>query len=101
MPWPISDRRWEINSERSEQTLDGVESLVTEYVYIEGSGNMDEMHGYWVVQPWPDDPEYTLVKYVVNADLGVALPRSIINWAARRMLPGIIDGLQGRHDDLH
>lgn len=99
MPWPISDRNWEIAATQGEQTVGGVSSYVATFDYIEGSGNLEEMFGYWLVREW--DNGCTMVRYVLNADLGIALPSSIVNWAARRMLPGIITGLRDRHDDLY
>jgi hypothetical protein len=38
------------------------------------------------------------VKYVINADLGVWLPGPVVTWAQRKMLPGIIEGLNEEAD---
>lgn len=99
MPWPISNRNWEIEATQSEQVVGGINSYVATFDYIEGSGNLEEMYGYWLVRNW--DNGCTMIRYVLNADLGIALPNSIISWAAGRMLPGIVTGLRERHDDLH
>jgi hypothetical protein len=99
MPWPISNRNWEIEMSQSVEDVGGIESHVGRYQYVQGSGNLEEMYGFWLVRPWPNG--CTLVRYVLNADIGVALPSGIINWAARRMLPGIVTGLRERWDQLH
>ena len=101
VPWPIADRHWEVRTTPSTETLNNVECYVIRFEYIEGSGNLDEMHGYWVLRPYGDNNEFTLVKYVLNVDLGIALPRAILNWAGRSMFPGIIDGLNDRYEELN
>lgn len=59
---------------------------------------MDQMYGYWYLERWEDDPENaTLLRYALWADLGVWLPDAIVRWATRRMLPGIIEGMQTRY----
>jgi hypothetical protein len=99
MPWPISNRNWEIEATQSEQVVGGINSYVATFDYIDGSGNLEDMFGYWLVRDW--DNGCTMIRYVLNADLGIALPNSIVSWAAGRMLPGIVTGLRERHDDLH
>lgn len=99
MPWPLADRRWQITAQISEEDTDLGTAYVMQYEYIEESGNMDEMHGYWIMMPWEND--CVLMRYVINADLGMALPDAIINWASRRLLPGVITGLTERHAELY
>lgn len=99
MPWPISNRNWEIAVTRGTQTVGGIESWVATFDYIEGSGNLEEMYGYWMLRQYND--ECVMLRYVLNADLGIALPNSIVNWAASRMLPGIVEGLRERWDELY
>jgi hypothetical protein len=60
---------------------------------------MDDVNGYWLLTSHSSG--CTLVRYVINADLGIWLPDAIINWATRSMLPGIISGLRDRHGDVY
>lgn len=99
MPWPVANRRWQTRTVAGERSLGGVTAYVAEYEYVEGSGNLDEMHGYWLLAPADDG--CTLVRYVVNADLGIWLPDAIINWASRRMLPGTVEGMAERWEALY
>lgn len=100
MPWPIADRRWRVQLNPETRDVNGVESYVATYENVEfDDGNMDALYGYWLIREYND--ECTLVRYVINADIGVALPPAIINWASRRLLPGVITGLRERHDALH
>jgi hypothetical protein len=101
LPWPITNRTWRIRSFYAPQQVDGHEAWVNRWEYIPGHGNVDDTFGYWLVMPWPDDPTWTYVKYVVNADPGVALPNAILNWATSRALPDLITGLAERHDALY
>ena len=98
----LRDRYWRLNGERSTTRFNGIECSLLEYIYDDSyeDGNMDELHGYWLLCPH-EDTGGTVVKYVINADLGMAMPRAIITWAQNRMLPGIIEGLRERHGELY
>lgn len=93
----LRDREWVNDGERSTRTFHGVECAVFTYEKVPDTGNMDELFGYWLLCPH-EGTGGTLVKYVINADLGIPLPNALLNWASRRMLPGVIDGLQEYHD---
>jgi uncharacterized protein YndB with AHSA1/START domain len=79
-----------------ERTVDGETVYVNTWEYVADSGNMDSSTGFWWVEPYDD--ERTLVRMVVHADLGMALPQAIINWGTRRILPGIAAGIQEQCD---
>ena len=104
MPWPVADRRWQIELDREEgRVVDGITANVAWWTCNQDyeDSNVDDTYGYWLVYTWPDNPEYTLVRYVINADLGIWLPDPVIRWATRRLLPGMVEGLQERHDELY
>lgn len=96
----VRDRYWRIEGEHTQVTFDGISCELMTYAYDDSyeEGNMDELFGYWLLCP---SGEGTAVKYVINADLGVWLPPAIVNWAQRRLLPGIIEELQARHDAIY
>ena len=98
----LRDRFWRLNGERATTRFNGIECNLLEYSYDHSyeDGNMDECYGYWLLCPH-DETGGTVVKYVINADLGMAMPRAIITWAQNRMLPGIITGLRERHAELY
>ncbi len=96
----LRDRFWRLNGTRSTTRFNGVECNLLEYMYDTSyeEGNMDELHGYWLICP---EGEGAVVKYVINADLGMAMPRAMITWAQNRMLPGIIEELRVRHGEVY
>lgn len=96
----LRDRYWRIEGTHATPTYDGIECEVMTYEYDHAyeEGNMDELYGYWLLCP---NGGGTAVKYVINADLGVWLPRAIVNWAQRQLLPGIIEGLNARHAEVY
>ena len=98
----LRDRFWRLNGDRSTTRFNGIECNLLEYAYDHSyeDGNMDECYGYWLLCPH-EETGGTVVKYVINADLGMAMPRAIITWAQNRMLPGIITGLRERHAALY
>lgn len=101
LPWPIANRTWTMRAVFGETEVEGHNAWVDVFEYVEGSGNIDDSFGYWLLLPWPDDPSYTYVKYVVNADPGIALPEFVIRWATGNALPGLIEALGERHDELY
>jgi hypothetical protein len=101
MPWPISDRRYEVDGRYTQYTFGGHGCHAIEYQYVPDSGNMDALFGYYLLCPWEGSDSRTIVKYVINADVGVWLPSGVIAWAQRRLMPGIITGLRARYEELH
>ena len=102
MPWPVRNRTYEVDVEGGEGTdAAGNPYNWLRWNYVEGTGNLDELYGFWYITPYGANGEHTLVRYVVYADMGVWVPDPVIRWATRRMLPGIIEGLRERHDELY
>lgn len=97
LPWPLSNRTWRINVEYGPRTIDGTEAWVVAWDYQAGSGNINDTFGYWLVMPWPEDPSYSYVKYVLNADPNIALPDWLIRTITRRTLPDLVRNLRRRH----
>ncbi len=98
IPWPIADRRFQTRAQWEFTTIDGREAFVDQFEYIDGTGNIDDTFGYWLMVEYADDPEYTHLKYVVYADPGIAVPAFIVRWATRNALPDVIEALVERHD---
>ena len=90
------NRTYVFEDTASERTVDGETVYVNQWEYVPDSGNMDSSTGFWWVEPYDDT--HTLVRMVVHADLGMAVPQAIINWGTRRMLPGIAEGIQEQCD---
>ena len=101
IPWPISDRTWRMCSRGGTETVDGQDAFVYRFDHVEGSGNIDASFGFWVLYSLPSDPDWTYVRYVVNADPGIAIPQAILRWVTNGALPDLISGLRDRHDELH
>lgn len=101
VPWPISDRTWRMCSRGGVEIIDGQEAFVYRFHHVEGTGNIDESSGYWVLYTLPDEPSWTYVRYVVHADPGIAIPQAILRWVTNGALPELISGLRDRHDELY
>jgi hypothetical protein len=96
MPWPFSDRQFELWMENYPGRIGGVDSLINRWQSIHGVGNLDDTHGYWLVQPHPQNPRWTLIKNVIYADIGVAIPRFLIRWGANSVMKASIYNLRER-----
>lgn len=96
----LRDRYWQLNGTHYHATFDGVACEIVTYDYDHSyeEGNMDDLFGYWMLCPYEGK---TVVKYVINADLGVWLPGPVVTWAQRRMLPGIIEGLNREYEERY
>lgn len=101
LPWPITNRTWRMCSRSEWGRVDGQDAFVYRFDYVHGTGNIDESFGFWVLYPLPEQPEWTYVRYVVNADPGIAIPPAVISWATGRALPDLIEGLRDRHAELN
>lgn len=94
VPFPISNRRWDVNIEGGSRTVNGETHYSGHWSYIEGSGNINDVFGFWYVQPLEGDTSKSLVRYYLLANLGIWIPNGILNWATRRMLPGLMADLR-------
>lgn len=95
-PFPARDRDGQFRVHNRVTDVDGQRSFVSSFDYIEGSGNMEDMFGYWVLRSYGPDGEHTLVKHVLNVDIGGWLPDFLVTWATRRTLPETINGLRAQ-----
>jgi len=92
LPWPVPDRTWQIDSEAHLEVVDGVETWVAAFDYVEGTGNLDVLRGRYLLQR--AGAGQTLVRYEAFVDLGFWIPEPLVNWATRRILPGILMGME-------
>ncbi len=96
MPLVFEDRHFKLegNYTATPTMVEGKAAYVGQFNYVKGSGNMKDMYGYWLVMENPNKKGTTLLKYVVNVDLGVWIPDFVLRWAQSRMFPGIVKGLE-------
>ncbi|MCB9506542.1 MAG: hypothetical protein H6697_02615 [Myxococcales bacterium] len=95
----LRDRTYQLNEQSRTSTNDAGQTVyIDTWDYIAGSGNLESSTGFWYVYPYDDAATRTVVRMVVQADLGIWLPSAILNWGTRRMLPGIAEGIQARCD---
>ncbi len=93
LPWPMGDRSWTIEVGAYPETHKGVETWVVPFMH-NGEGTVEEMFGGYHLQRWGKDGQQTLVTYEAWVDLGIWIPEPILNWATRRILPGILTGIE-------
>lgn len=108
-PFPASDRDGHFKVHNHTTTVEGERAFVSTFEYVKGSGNLEDMHGYWVLTPYGKNNEHTLLKHVLHVDLGSWIPSFLIRWATRRTLPATVWGIRkelkkpgdGRSDPLY
>ena len=101
VPFPASNRDGHFRVENKDANVGGTDSFTSVYGYIENTGNLNDMYGYWLLQPFEGNPEFTVVKHILNVDIGGWLPDFLVRWATSRVLPDTIYGLRMRHAQLH
>ncbi|MCA9494012.1 MAG: hypothetical protein KC621_28990 [Myxococcales bacterium] len=89
LPWPVTDRVWQIDS-HVEDRGDG--EVWVPFALVEGSGNVTEMHGSYLLTALPDGRAH--VRYEATVDIGFWIPDPLAQWATRRVLPAILDGME-------
>jgi hypothetical protein len=95
-PWPMANRHWTVDAWGGEVQIDGMDVLVSVWSYVPGSGNLVDTHGYWLLLPWGDDGDKTLVRYHLRVDLGTILPSFLLEWSTENFLPKKITDLRRR-----
>jgi len=90
LPWPMADRTWAIDVWVEPQG----EAWLAGFAYVPGSGDLASMEGHWLLEPTEEGG--TRVTYEVSIDLGFWIPEPLVGWATRRVMPGILDGLEAQ-----
>lgn len=93
-PWPMEDREWVIRASDEVTQIDGMEVILSTFEYVEGSGNLEDINGYWLFIPWGADGSHTLARYHLEVDLGTWLPDFLLEWSTENFLPIKIQGLR-------
>lgn len=93
-PWPMENREWVIAASEEHVELDGMDVHISVFEYVQGSGNLVDVQGYWLLLPWGDDGSQSLVRYHVAIDLGTWLPDFLLEWSTENFLPLKIQGLR-------
>lgn len=94
VPFPARNRSGHFRVHNRHETIGGINSYVSSFKYIEGSGNMEDMFGYWIIHPYGPNGEHTILKHVLNVDIGGFLPGALVRWATRRTLPDTVFGIR-------
>jgi hypothetical protein len=98
-PWPMRNRDWTVRAWAGPQEVDGMSVLISNWKYVPDSGNLEDTEGYWLLLPWGDDGEKTLVRYYLVADIGTWLPDFLLNWATENNLPATLRAIRSRVAD--
>ena len=96
LPWPLANRVYNLKVWNRREMVGGVESYVSSYTFVEGSGNINEMDGYWLLQPWDDDGQKTLVRQYTIVDFGISIPKAFIKSGTNKRLPNVMKALRQR-----
>lgn len=99
VPFPARDRHGHFDVHNRSTDVEGTRSFVSTFNYIDDTGNLEDMFGYWVAYPYGDDGEHTMIKHVLNVDLGSWLPDRLIQWATGRTLPNTVIGIRSQLND--
>lgn len=94
LPFPLSNREYEIELRRTETVVDGARCRQEAWTYVPHSGNVDANEGRWEVLPV--DENNSLVAYAAFVDPGGHVAPWMSNWATKRALPKVIAAV--RHE---
>ncbi len=86
-PFPARDRHGHFQVEYEVRELNGARNFVYEYEYLEGTGNMEEIFGRWILTPYGNDQEHTVAQHVFSVNLGSRIPTFLIRWVLNRNVP--------------
>lgn len=86
-PFPARDRHGHFQVQYGTREVDGTRSFVYEYEYLKGTGNLEEVFGYWLLIPYGKQQEHTLAKHAFSVNLGSRIPTFLIRWVLNRNVP--------------
>ncbi len=92
LPFPLSNRRYEVLVRRHEVDTPEGRCLESRWVYVPGTGNIADTFGRWEALERTDGN--ALFAYVSWADPGGSVPDWAQNWVSRRALPRIVDAVR-------
>lgn len=93
LPWPMVDRTWTIEVGAYQETEGERQIWVVPFMYV-GGGNLEEMYGGYHLRPHGPDGQQTEITYEAWVDLGTWIPAPLIAWATKRILPGVLSGIE-------
>lgn len=99
VPFPVRNRHGHFDVHNRTETVEGTRAYVSTFDYVEDSGNVEDMFGFWIAYPYGPDNEHTMLKHVLNIDIGSWVPNALIRWATGRVLPNTINGIRKRVTD--
>ncbi|TNE88161.1 MAG: hypothetical protein EP330_16010 [Deltaproteobacteria bacterium] len=87
MPWPLKARSWSLTSEVEASDA----GLVRHFAYVDGSGNLDDVQGRWVLST---EGTQTRVRWEARIDLGLQVQSSIVGWGTRQVVDQVMPALE-------
>jgi len=96
MPWPMDDREWIVRARGGWTRIDGIDVILSCFTYVPGSGNLENIYGYWLLIPRGSDGSKTLVRHHLEVDLGTKLPSFLLKWSTESFLPVKVQGIRDR-----
>jgi hypothetical protein len=93
LPWPIPDRVWHIASKVKQV---GPSTWEIPFALVPATGNLVDLHGGYRLEDLGGGR--TFVHYDATVDLGFWIPDPLVEWATKRVLPAILEGLEDAAD---
>ena len=94
LPFPLNDRHYTVRLRERSLADHGWE---LSWQYVEGSGNVDDTQGSWLLQPWGDA---TLLTYRTITDPGGMIPKWVSGRISKRTFPKLVRAVEKRAAEL-
>ncbi len=91
VPWPVKNR-WMIVDTEDDETASG-EGRYLAVLRLAG-GNLKEMEGEFRLSRFQGDPRRTLLEYSVRTDPGAHVPRFLVKWGVKKIMPAVIQAIR-------
>lgn len=95
-PWPMDDRYFVVRCWSGPREIDGIQALVSTWDYVPDTGNIADSEGYWLLLPWGEHGQHTLLRYYLLNDMGTWIPDFLMEWASGNLLPDTITAIRER-----
>ena len=91
VPWPVKNR-WMIVDTQDNETASG-EGRYLAALKLAG-GNLKMMEGEFRLSRFEGDPRRTLLEYSVRTDPGAHVPRFLVKWGVKKIMPAVIEAIR-------
>lgn len=89
--WPVSNR-WMVVKTSDDETRSA--ERIYKANWARAAGNVTTVDGYLLLEPFEGNSRLTRMEYGVKTDPGTHVPRFMVKWGVKKMMPAVINAIR-------